>query len=174
MSVGWRFLAGGLRSFNIPPRAHDPRLKMPQTMVDKVKLMAGMEPDNPPELLDELNECFSLTRMQRLYGFVVCVSAGLFCSFLSSLMWLRPTKFAILYTMGNILSLGSTGFLTGFMAQAKGMFKGTRLVATCVYLGSMVRNGEPDSWPANFARLALTFVCFTSKHTRRPKLLSRS
>ena len=111
---------------------------MPQTVMDKVKLMAGMEPDNPPELLDELNDCFQLSRMQRLYGFAICVSAGLFCSFLSSLMWLRPTKFAILYTMGNILSLGSTGFLTGFVAQAKNMFKGTRLVATCVYLGAMV------------------------------------
>ena len=50
----------------------------------------------------------------------------------------------LIHDGGNILSLGSTGFLTGFMAQAKGMFKGTRLVATCVYLGSMVRNGEPD------------------------------
>ena len=116
---------------------------MPQTVMDKVKLMAGMEPDNPPELLDELNDCFQLSRMQRLYGFAICVSAGLFCSFLSSLMWTRPTKFAILYTMGNILSLGSTGFLTGFVAQAKNMFKGTRLlpsrsqimtlVAACYY-----------------------------------------
>lgn len=112
---------------------------MPKTALDQVKLMVGMEPDNPPELLDELNDCFALSRMQRLYGFAICVSAGLFCSFLSSLMWMRPTKFAILYTMGNLLSLGSTGFLTGFWAQLKGMFKGTRIIASCVYLGSLVR-----------------------------------
>lgn len=128
------------RSFVSPPRRAYLSSIMPQTVMDKVKLMAGMEPDNPPELLDELNDCFQLSRMQRLYGFAICVSAGLFCSFLSSLMWTRPTKFAILYTMGNILSLGSTGFLTGFVAQAKNMFKGTRLVATCVYLGAMVRS----------------------------------
>ena len=51
---------------------------------------------------------------------------------------MKPTKFAILYTMGNVLSLGSTGFLVGFMNQLKNMFKGTRLVATCVYLGAMI------------------------------------
>ena len=125
---------------------------MPQTVMDKVKLMAGMEPDNPPELLDELNDCFQLSRMQRLYGFAICVSAGLFCSFLSSLMWTCPTKFAILYTMGNILSLGSTGFLTGFVAQAKNMFKGTRLVATCVYLGAMVRSLRRCCFPSSSPR----------------------
>lgn len=112
---------------------------MPKTALDQVKLMVGMQQDNPPELLDELNDCFQLSRMQRLYGFAICISAGLFCSFLSSLMWTRPTKFAILYTMGNLLALGSTGFLTGFMAQFKGMMKGTRVVASCVYLGSLVR-----------------------------------
>ena len=105
-------------------------------------LMVGMEPSTPqePELMDELglNDCCELSRMQRLYGFAICVSAGLFCSFLSSLMWMKPAKFAILYTMGNVLSLGSTGFLVGFMNQLKNMFKGTRLVATCVYLAAMV------------------------------------
>jgi len=106
--------------------------------MDQVKLMVGMEPTAPPELLDELNDCFQLSRMQRLYGFAICVSAGLVCTFLSSLLWLRPTKFAILYTVGNLLALGSTGFLTGFTAQLTGMFKGTRIIASCVYLGSLV------------------------------------
>ena len=87
---------------------------MPQTVMDKVKLMAGMEPDNPPELLDELNDCFQLSRMVRLYGFAICVSAGLFCSFLSSLMWTRPTKFAILYTHGQHLVPRKHGFSHGF------------------------------------------------------------
>jgi hypothetical protein len=48
--------------------------KMP-TALDKVKLMVGMEPDTPPELLDELNDCFQLSRLHRLYGFAICVSA---------------------------------------------------------------------------------------------------
>jgi hypothetical protein len=111
---------------------------MPQTAMDKVKLMVGMEPSAEPELLDELNNCFELTRMQRLYGFCITVFCGIVCSFLASLMWLNPRKFAILYTLGNVLSLGSTGFLTGFWNQLKNMFKGTRFVATLVYLGAMV------------------------------------
>ena len=36
---------------------------------------------------------------------------------------IKPTKFAILYTVGNLLGLGSTGFLVGFWNQVKGMFK---------------------------------------------------
>ena len=111
---------------------------MPQTAIDKVKLIVGMEPSAEPELLDELNNCFELTRMQRLYGFCITVFCGIVCSFLASLMWLNPRKFAILYTLGNVLSLGSTGFLTGFWNQLKNMFKGTRFVATLVYLGAMV------------------------------------
>ena len=47
-------------------------------------------------------------------------------------------KFALLYSIGNILSLGSTGFLTGFARQAKNMFKATRLVATVMYLGCLI------------------------------------
>ena len=27
--------------------------------------------------------------MQRLYGFAACISAGILCSFLSSLLWLK-------------------------------------------------------------------------------------
>ena len=59
---------------------------MPQSTMDRMKLMVGMEPSTPqePELMDELglNYCCELSRMQRLYGFAICVSAGLFCSFL--------------------------------------------------------------------------------------------
>ena len=75
--------------------------------------MVGLtRPPREPELMDELG----LTTCQLSSvpcGFALC-SAGLFCSFLSSLMWMKPTKFAILY-VGNVLSLGSTGFLVGFM-----------------------------------------------------------
>eukprot|EP00227_Mantoniella_beaufortii_P014995 CAMPEP_0197591262 /NCGR_PEP_ID=MMETSP1326-20131121/12976_1 /TAXON_ID=1155430 /ORGANISM="Genus nov. species nov., Strain RCC2288" /LENGTH=158 /DNA_ID=CAMNT_0043156661 /DNA_START=347 /DNA_END=820 /DNA_ORIENTATION=- len=130
---------------------------MPErSALDRVKLMVGMEPEHPPELLDDLNECFALSRMQRLYGFGICISAGILCSFLSSLMWLRPTKFAILYTLGNLLSLGSTGFLMGFWNQLKGMFKGTRVVASCVYLAAMVMTLVSACYLKNFG---LTIIC---------------
>ena len=147
---------------------------MPQSTVDRMKLMVGLEPSTPqePELMDELglNDCCELSRMQRLYGFAICVSAGLFCSFLSSLMWMKPSKFAILYTMGNVLSLGSTGFLVGFMNQLKNMFKGTRLVATCVYLGAMIMTLVAACYWKSFGltvffliiqSLALTWYCLS-------------
>jgi len=41
--------------------------------MDRVKLMVGMEPETPPELMDEINDCFALSRMQRLYGFGICI-----------------------------------------------------------------------------------------------------
>jgi hypothetical protein len=111
--------------------------------VDKVKLMAGIQPsqpETPAGMLDELTGslCIDLTYEQRLYGFACCAGMGLICSFLSSLLWLQPMKFALLYSIGNILSLGSTGFLTGFARQAKNMFKATRLVATLMYLGCLI------------------------------------
>ena len=96
---------------------------MPHGAMDKVKLMVGMEPSAEPELQDQIEDCFQLSRMERLYGFAICITAGLFCSFLSSLVFLKPTKFAILYSLGNILSLTSTGFLMGFWSQLKNMFK---------------------------------------------------
>ena len=106
--------------------------------MDRVKLMVGMEPSAEPELQEQIEDCFQLSRMERLYGFAICVTAGLFCSFLSSLVFLKPTKFAILYSLGNILSLTSTGFLMGFWSQLKNMFKSHRLLATLVYLAAMV------------------------------------
>lgn len=102
---------------------------------------AGMEPsapETPVEVLDEYTSCANMTFEQRMYGFAFCAAFGLACSALSSVFWTVPRKFAILYSMGNILSLASTGFLTGFGRQLKNMFHGTRFVATCVYLGSLI------------------------------------
>ena len=115
-----------------------------QKGIDKVRLMAGLEPSAPApgeqtaELLDEYTSCASLTYEQRMYGFAFCALFGVMCSALSSVFWTRPTKFATLYSMGNLLSLASTGFLTGFARQLKNMFHGTRFAATCVYLGALI------------------------------------
>ena len=60
-------------SFVVTPRAtRQGRSAMPQSTMDRMKLMVGMEPSTPqePELMDELglNDCCELSRMQRLYG----------------------------------------------------------------------------------------------------------
>ncbi|KAI8909623.1 vesicle transport protein [Gorgonomyces haynaldii] len=75
-----------------------------------------------------------------MYGFGICFGVGFLISFLSTFLILsgQLTSFAILYSLGNIISLFATGFLIGFMSQFKKMFDQSRLVATCVFLGILV------------------------------------
>ena len=42
---------------------------------------------------------------QRMYGFGICFGIGLLLSIMSSFFVMRPTKFAVLYTFGNIVSI---------------------------------------------------------------------
>jgi hypothetical protein len=67
---------------------------------------------------------FQLSRKQRLMGFGVLFVSGFFVSFLSTflLISLKLTAFAVLYSIGNIMSLMATGFLIGFASQFKVIF----------------------------------------------------
>ena len=71
--------------------------------------------------MDQMCGGFQLTRMQRFYGFGICFGAGFLISFLSTFLLFggQIGAFAALYTIGNILSLVGTGFLTGFVNQLK-------------------------------------------------------
>jgi len=82
----------------------------------------------------------SFTWTQRLYGFVGCFFCGGLMSILSSVSLVRGklSTFASLYTLGNFISIVSTGFLHGPRRQCTSMFHKTRVVATCVYLFCMV------------------------------------
>merc|ERR1712123_228042 len=46
--------------------------------------------------------------------------------------------FAFLYTVGNLMALGSTLFLMGPMKQLSNMFAKTRVIATVVMLAALV------------------------------------
>lgn len=63
----------------------------------------------------------SLTRTQRIYGFGICFGSGFIISLLSTIFFSfgNITGFAVLYTLGNIVSLMGTGFLIGFLSQFK-------------------------------------------------------
>ena len=121
--------------------------------------MEPSEPETATEVLDEYTSCASMSYEQRMYGFAFCALFGVMCSALSAALLTRPTKFATLYSMGNVLSLASTGFLTGFGRQLKNMFHGTRFVATCVYLGSLIMTlvcaVELKSFPLTILFLAI-------------------
>lgn len=79
---------------------------------------------------------FSYT--QRLYGFAACLIAGFLFIFLSMVVFMKPIKFALLFTFGNMLAVGSTAFLIGPAEQLRKMFDPVRVYATAVYLGCAV------------------------------------
>ncbi|KAF8136087.1 SFT2-domain-containing protein [Boletus edulis] len=99
-----------------------------------------------------------LTRTQRLYGFVGCLIFGFVLSLLGSILLFvgQLGSFAVLYTIGIIISLVGTGFLIGFGSQIKlvilylspphppssdpagsKMFKPVRVLATIIFLASI-------------------------------------
>ncbi|KAI7842510.1 hypothetical protein COHA_003864 [Chlorella ohadii] len=89
-------------------------------------------------LLQQVNEATTLDKTQRAIGFAVCVGIGLLLSFMAPMFIFRPTKFAAIYSLGNILSLCSTMFLMGPFTQIRRMFDTKRWLSTCIYLLALV------------------------------------
>ena len=85
----------------------------------------------------------SLTYTQRLTGCLSCAAFGFLLSFgsffrFTALLKGNPTPFAVCFTLGSIVALTGTCFLTGPRGQIKKMCKKTRIGATIMYLGSIV------------------------------------
>ncbi|KAF5828145.1 tetraspanning membrane protein [Dunaliella salina] len=91
-------------------------------------------------LLQSMDESTTLSWKQRATGFGICFGLGILISAISipTLWSLSFTKFAILWALGSLLSMGSTMFLMGPLKQLKAMFASHRLLATCVYLASTI------------------------------------
>ncbi|KAF3432835.1 hypothetical protein FNV43_RR23937 [Rhamnella rubrinervis] len=101
--------------------------------------MVGDEEDGGESFLnDESDGLCSLSPTQRIYGFAACLIAGLACMLLSLIVFTKPIKFAILFTFGNVLAVGSTAFLLGLGQQMRMMFDSVRIYATAIYLGCVV------------------------------------
>ncbi|KAG2133872.1 SFT2-domain-containing protein [Suillus cothurnatus] len=88
---------------------------------------------------DSAFKFLGLTRTQRLYGFIGCLIIGFALSLLGSVLLFlgQLGSFAVLYTIGILVSLVGTGFVIGFASQIKLMFKPVRIIATVVFLGSV-------------------------------------
>uniref|UniRef100_A0A803L2M3 Vesicle transport protein n=1 Tax=Chenopodium quinoa TaxID=63459 RepID=A0A803L2M3_CHEQI len=56
----------------------------------------------------------------------------------SMIVFVKAIKFALLFTFGNVMAVGSTAFLIGPAEQLRKMFDPVRLYATAVYLGCVV------------------------------------
>jgi len=102
--------------------------------------VAGTIPETQFFEGDSAFSFLGLTRMQRIYGFVGCEAIGFVLSILGTvLLFIGATgSFAALYAIGTVISLVGTGFLIGFTKQIKMMFKPIRVVATIVFLASIV------------------------------------
>ncbi|KAI3751147.1 hypothetical protein L2E82_22193 [Cichorium intybus] len=94
--------------------------------------------ESQDNLLEEAEGLCNLSPTQRLYGFGACCLAGLLCMLLSTIVFAIPIKFAVLFTSGNLLAIGSTIFLMGATRQIQMMFDPVRIYATCIYIGFVV------------------------------------
>lgn len=96
------------------------------------------EEDEEQTLLQQFNEATTLSRTQRLLGFLVCFGMGMLLSFLAPMYILRPVKLATTLALSNLLSIGSMFFLMGASKQLASMFDSKRRIASTVYLVSLV------------------------------------
>ena len=98
---------------------------------------------------EESNECLSctfcptLSWQERLGGCLGCMVLGYVLSFGSffrfrDLMAGNPAPFVVYATVGNIISLSGSFFISGPRAQLTKMFHEKRIVATSLYLASLV------------------------------------
>ncbi|KAJ4752402.1 Vesicle transport protein [Rhynchospora pubera] len=90
------------------------------------------------DLLGDYQGLCNLSPIQRIYGFGGCLLAGLVFMLLSLVAFVRPIKFALLFTFGNVAAVGSTTFIIGPTQQFKMMFDGVRVLATAIYVGCVL------------------------------------
>ncbi|XP_072965866.1 uncharacterized protein [Typha angustifolia] len=100
--------------------------------------LLGGEEEQEEDLLGESNGSCSLSPLQRIYGFAACLVAALAFMLLSFIVFYRPIKFAIMFTFGNILAVGSTAFLVGPGQQIGMMLDPVRVYATAIYVGCVI------------------------------------
>jgi hypothetical protein len=98
------------------------------------KLWGGGEQEEKNEL------CPTLTFRQRIYGFFGCLLLGFFFNMLSWMAMFQDkwTHYGVLMTCSNLSAIGGSMFLSGPKKQIQRMFEETRIIATIVYLVSMI------------------------------------
>ena len=121
------------------------------------------------ELEDQVCSIFpAMTYTQRLIGCAACILLGFILSMgslfrLTQLLLGNPTPFAVMYSLGNILSMSSTCFLFGPVAQAKKMCAITRIATTSVYFFFMFLclflAFYPNDMPGRVLWLVIAVLC---------------
>ncbi|KAF4517701.1 hypothetical protein B566_EDAN013379 [Ephemera danica] len=94
--------------------------------------------------------CPSLSRMQRITGFVCCIVMGIICFSMSAfyipVLLFKARKFALLYTLGSLFMLLSFSFLWGPMNHMRHLFSRERLPFTGIYFGTLLATIYFSMW----------------------------
>ena len=105
------------------------------------KVATGLEEAQPKTWRDELRDAFTMSFKNRFMGFVLMYGAGWLFMALSTtgipLIFVKPSKFAVPYTLGSLCSMSATCLLFGPARQVASMCTEDRRWCTIAYLGSM-------------------------------------
>ncbi|KAM8871722.1 vesicle transport protein SFT2B-like isoform X3 [Synchiropus splendidus] len=109
--------------------------------MDKLKrVLSGSDTANSDGsgIIERANEATTLSCGTRVKGFFFCSLLGVVCSVVgTSLLWIPRfglAAFAILYSIGNICSMGSIMFLAGPCRQIRSMCAPERAIAVSVMM----------------------------------------
>lgn len=101
----------------------------------------SFEDEDENSFQSEFEKVCTLSYKERMIGFGVFFGLGLIFDILAVIALVQivahPSRFAIIYTIGNLITISSTLFLFGPCSQVRNMFKAKRIVATLIYFGSM-------------------------------------
>lgn len=85
---------------------------------------------------------FSLSNKERIMGFFLCLAFGTICFVMAFLLTpvliVKSRKFAVLFTLGSLFSLGSFSFLWGPWEHIKHLLSLSRLPFTAAYIISII------------------------------------
>lgn len=119
------------------------------TGVRAIGTRLGITPEEPPAqstgwmdtFSHEINSWITMSKTQRMYGFLICLAIGVVLIVLSTLFLpsiiVTAPLFALFYTLGNSFCLLSTFFIVGPVAQIKNMLSTQRIIPSVVFIVSM-------------------------------------
>lgn len=107
--------------------------------------------------------CEPLNSTERILGWLTCFLGGLILSAASlgsfnDMLMGKNNKFAVTYTVGNIIGLAGTSFLVGPIQQFRNMADKSRLITSCIFVCSLVATLLSSVY-VKVGFIILLFVC---------------
>ncbi|XP_042896681.1 uncharacterized protein [Parasteatoda tepidariorum] len=107
--------------------------------------------------------CTSLSKKQRIVGFVGCIIMGSLCFFLAAfyapVLLLKARKFCLLFSMGSLFIIGSFSVLWGPCNHLKHLCSPERLPFTAVYFITMFTTLYSALWLKNTVLTSICAIC---------------